>query len=362
MRHTATLGLALLLSSGLAHAGAPFALESRGGPGLLSGPERWRLMYIGDNDSIGMVTEPETGFGYDRWYSTGTQLQLRHSIENVDVTWLPGLRRILLSANLAHNIYTPRNARIADSSELLGDRPYSGWLALGLGSELVLNGTGLSLGDQDQAFSHLGVDLYAGATGPWSLAGPVQHYAHEGWRVLAGQEIPPMVGWGKAETQAGMALDLAAFAETSLATFTVPAPSWMRWSGARPALHWRGGLRGDAGTTLVDLAQNTTLLAGWMGEAKSNQATFFPLVGFVYARAEMREVFYNATIQGQTIQGGPLASSAPVVGELSAGAVLRIYGLELSWVHAYRSNETASLPSAKQSGQLLWHWSVAWLW
>src|SRR4051812_18660963 len=170
------LATALFLASTTALAAEPFALELRGGASVLSSPESFRLYYLGDNDSLPPLIAPTTGLPYDRWYSASTMLGMRWALQP-GVLHLPPTARVLLSASLGQNIYTPRTAMIATEDELQGDRPYSGWLKGSLGLDVLLPNAPLAFARGSRAYSHLSLDLHGGTQGPWSFAGWTQFHA-----------------------------------------------------------------------------------------------------------------------------------------------------------------------------------------
>lgn len=344
-----------------AFAGEPYAFEARGSPGVVSGKERFRVSYLGENDSLGFVIAPN-GLPYDRWFTTGTHLQFRWEKTASTFGFLPANARLLLTAGLAHDIYTPRNAEIESIAELDGDRPYSGWLAAQLGAEVVLDSSPLALVRTGRAWTHFTLDGSVGALGPWSLAGPIQYHAHFEYLRFQGKPMPPVKGWGVAETAPGIVADVSAFADTSLIAAAWSAPSALAWTGSRPQLHLRLGARADAGLFQVAAGPNVTLLAGWMSDALSPEDVRVPVALYLYARGDLRFVAWNASIDRELLDGTVAARSAPLVSEVAAGLVLRVWMLEVSWSHAFRTNETATLPAELRTGQLLWHWTAAVIW
>lgn len=341
-------------------ASEPFALELRGGASVLSGPESFRLYYLGDNDSLPPLIAPATGLPYDRWYSASTMLGTRWALAP-ELLHLPSGARVLLSATLGQNIYTPRTATIASEDELQGDRPYSGWLKGSIGLDVLLPGAPIALTRSGGEYSHLSVDLHGGAQGPWSFAGWTQFHAHNLPAFVTGQPLPPEVGWGLIETRAGFTGDVSAFAETTLASLDGAAPSWMEWSGGHPSLHWMAGASGHAGSMLLAGAAHATLTAGWTGDPLARDPAFIPLAAYVYLRGEVRRVGYNATIDGPLLDGAVVARHEPWVGEMAFGAVLRAWRLEASVGPVYRTNEVASLRDDLRIGQLIWQGSVSYV-
>jgi hypothetical protein len=353
-----------IVSAALAGA-PPHAVESRGGPGVLSGNETLRVEYAGDNDSLGFgVFLADDGFPYDRWVTSSNQLRVRGLA--LPATHIALGARVLVEAELSQNIYTPRTAHVLSIAELRGDRPYSGWLSLGLGAEAVVPRApiALTLGPA-RPYTHAGVDVYAGLLGPWSLAGPVQHHAHFEWMRLRGLELPPVEGWGVAETAPGAALDVTAFLDTSLLSAAVPTPAFAQPLAAlevfagRPALDLRAGLRADVGSTLDAGAANTTLALGWLGDPLGADPALVPIAAYVFVRGEVRAVAWNAAIDAPLLDGTRAARSTPGVAEGAVGAVLRLWLVEASFATVYRSNEVKTLPGQLQTGQVMWRFGGA---
>jgi outer membrane protein LpxR len=341
-------------------ASEPFALELRGGASVLSGPESFRLYYLGDNDSIPPLIAPTTGLPYDRWYSASTMLGARWALRP-ELLRLPSEARVLLSTSLGQNIYTPRTAMIATEADLQGDRPYSGWLKGSLGLDVLLPAAPLAFTHGGRPYSHLSVDLHGGTQGPWSFAGWTQFHAHNFPAYVTGQLLPPEVGWGVIETRPGLAGDVSLFAETTLAALEGAGPSWMEWSGGHPSLHWMAGASGHAGSMLLAGSMHTSLTAGWTGDPLARDAAFIPMAAYVYLRGEVRGVGYNATIDGPILDGAMVARHEPLVGEVAFGAVLRAWRLEASVGPVYRTNEVASLQRDLRVGQLIWQGSVSYV-
>ncbi|HYV47193.1 MAG TPA: lipid A-modifier LpxR family protein [Myxococcaceae bacterium] len=341
-------------------ASQPYALELRGGASVLSGQESFRFYYLGDNDSVGPLMNPATGLNYDRWYSCSTLLGLRWTL-NPEWLHLPSDSRVLLSTTLGQNIYTPRTAMIASEDELQGDRPYSGWLRGSVGLDVLLPNAPLAFTRGGRPYSHLSLDLNGGTQGPWSFAGWVQFHAHNLGTMATGQSLPTEVGWGVVETKPGLAIDVSAFAETSLASLEAPTPSWMEWSGGHPTLSWMVGTSAYAGSMLLSNALHTTLTAGWTGDPLARDRAFIPWAAYVFIRGEARGVWYNATIDGPLLDGAVVARHAPFRAELAAGGVMRFWRLEGSYSAVYRTNEVASLQRNLQVGQLIWQLSVSYV-
>lgn len=359
MRPTPFAALALLLTAHTALASQPFALELRGGASVLSGPESLRLYYLGDNDSLPPQIAPD-GHPYDRWYSASTMLGVRWALAP-ELLRLPKDARVLLSASLGQSIYTPRTATIATKDELRGDRPYSGWLKASAGLDVLLPFAPLAFIHGGQPYSHLSLDLHGGAQGPWSLAGWTQQHASHLPELVSGQPLPSEVGWGNIETRPGLSADVSAFAETTLISLGAAPPSWMEWSGSRPSFHWMAGLSGHAGGMLLAGAAHTTITAGWTGDPLGRDRASVPTAAYAFARAEIRRVGYNATIDAPILDGSVVARHEPWVDELAFGVVLRAWRLEASAGPVFRTHETATVWDGFRAGQLIWQGSVSYV-
>ncbi|HEY8208397.1 MAG TPA: lipid A-modifier LpxR family protein [Myxococcaceae bacterium] len=340
MRPSPLAALALLLTTHAALASQPFALEGRGGASVLSGPESFRAYYVGDNDSLPPMIAPD-GHPYDRWYSASTMLGARWALAP-ELLRLPKDARVLLSVSLGQNIYTPRSPTIATKEELRGDRPYSGWLKASAGLDVLLPHAPLAFIRGGQPYTHLSLDLHGGAQGPWSLAGWPQHR-------------------GNIETQPGLSADVSAFAETTLVSLDAAPPRWMEWAGGRPTFRWMGGLAGHAGSMLLAGAAHTTITAGWTGDPLGREQPSLPAAAYVFARAEIRRVGHNATIDRPILDGSVVAHHEPWLDELAFGVVLRAWHLEASAGPVFRTHETATVWDGFRAGQLIWQGSLSWV-
>jgi len=357
------LAAALFLVARAALAAQPLALELRGGAPVLSGPESFRIYFLGDNDSLPPLIAAN-GLPYDRWYSASTMLATRFALPAelvVEQLKLPAGSRVLLTTGLGQNIYTPRTAAVATAEELQGDRPYSGWLELSAGADVLLPNAPLAFTRGGRPYTHLGLDLRGGAQGPWSMAGFTQFHLHHLPEIVSGQPLPPVPGWGTIETRPGLTVDATLFAETTLASLEAAPPSWMEWSGGRAQLHWMAGASGHAGSMLLAGALHTTLTAGWEGDPLAREQAFIPVTGHAYLRGEVRRVGYNATIDRPIMDGTVVARHEPWLGEVAMGVVLRLWRLEASAGPVYRTNETATLQDGLRSGQLIWQASASYV-
>ncbi|MBX5484005.1 MAG: lipid A deacylase LpxR family protein [Myxococcaceae bacterium] len=326
----------------------------RGGPSVLSGAEDLRVEYRGDNDLFAFVGRPN-GMENDRWYTNGSKLSARWAIDPQTLGLGPQ-SRLFLSASLGQLIYTPRSTSIQSPQELDGDRPNTGWLGLSFGADAVIRQAPLTVVGRENGHSRFGAELFAGAGGPWSFAGWTQATVHHMADGLTGHHgsFPSPQGWDHTQTQPYAAMDLSAFAETSL--FALRARRTV--AGAAPSLQLLTAVRADAGGSLDAGALNATLVGGWTGDPVDPERVGVPFAAFLFARAEGRAVAWNASID-RPVRGARRSRHEPWVGEFSAGVVFRLWHVELEFSQLYRSNETATLPRAFQTGQWIGDVAVA---
>src|SRR5687768_8616414 len=145
-------------------AGHPGALELRGGPSPFTGANDLRIEHDGANDSIGWASpgrvHGDDGVAFDRWFSNEMSLGVRARVDEID-------EHVFVSLGVGQVMYTPRDVHVVNSAALDGDRPYSGWFAARLGVDALLPAAPLAFVDDGAAFTHAGVTLFGGASGPW---------------------------------------------------------------------------------------------------------------------------------------------------------------------------------------------------
>lgn len=335
------LGAALLFAIAAGH---PGALDLRGGASPFSGADDLRVEHDGANDSVGWWSpgrvHGDDGVALDRWFSNEMSLGVRARLR--EPAWLPGVS--FASLGVGQVMYSPRDVHVANSAALDGDRPYSGWLAARAGVDAILPVAPLAfVDDASSSFTHAGLTMFAGASGPWSFAGPTQHAIHHLHLLARGERLPRIVGRGVAETIPTMAFDASAFVDTSLVSTT--------------GFSWLLGTRSELGAMLIAQSVTTTLAAGLL---HSPHESGEPFAAFAVAHAEARGVLHNGAIETAVIDTGSVVADAePFVVEANAGFVVRAWNVELSGTHGWRSNETASLAPELQTGQWLWSWRAA---
>jgi hypothetical protein len=235
-----------------------------------------------------------------------------------------------LAFSLGQNIYTPDNTEA--TKRLENDRPYAGWLYLGLGfvwknaevrNSLVLN---------------------IGVVGSWSLAEEAQRLVHEarglnvprGWGNQLHNELGVMLvyertlRWPRHERRVG--LDWEFLPHYGAAVGNVQ-------TYANLGAEFRVGLNlpDDFGTAGIDPAATTStpVERGQMAQ----RAEHFDIGMYLFARADGRAVAHNIFIDGNTFGDSASADRKPLVADLSVGASLNYQSTKVTYAVTYRSKE-----------------------
>jgi hypothetical protein len=341
-------------TSTAAIAGLPLASELRGGAPIVSGSETDRVQILVDNDSFSLVI-PENIADHDRWFTHGHTALFRRRLQltSTSSTWAQG--------SLGQAIYTPNELRTARAAGLRGDRPFAGWLAASVGGEHArrdcLIDSVLCDGSADGfGYSHVGGQLLLGTTGTWSLAGVVQRSSH--W---LSRSLQPR-GWDDVVEPAGIAIDTVVFGEGDL----IALHGANVIAGSRPALHLRLGTTIEAGSRRTSLAGNTTVQAGLMGDPMHNAlptpGVDLPVAVYLQWRSSLKALAYDTSIEARVHPDVAPSVAAPVVFDTAASIVVRVGPIEGSFGQGYISNQMASLPRARQTGQFTAQCSLSLLW
>jgi hypothetical protein len=344
--------LALLcLTSTMARAGLPLGSELRGGAPVVSGAETSRVQILVDNDSFSLVV-PENLADHDRWFTHGHSALLRQRLQltPTESTWA--------QASLGQAIYTPNELRTSRATQLKGDRPFAGWLAGSAGAEHArrdcLVDSPLCDGSANGfGYSHVGAQLMLGTTGAWSLAGVMQRSSH--W---LSRSLQPR-GWDRVVEPAAIAVDTALFGEGDI----IALHAANAIAGSTPAFHLRLGTTIEAGSRRTSLAGNTTLLAGLMGDPiRTIHGVDLPVAIYLQWRTSLKAVAYDTSIDARVSPTVSPSVAAPVVLETAASIVVRVGPIEGSFGQGYTSNQVASLPLHRQTGQFTGQCSLSLLW
>lgn len=225
---------------------------------------------------------------------------------------------------LGQKIYTPlRDA----PAPLPGERPYAGWLYGSATARLVGARRERTLGAE------------VGVTGPPSLGAAVQ----TGFHRLAGYWVPQ--GWGKQLAfEPGVVVRyedafLLAEGRSGRARLAVVAPYW----GAAA-----GNVRTDAHAGVrVQLGYGVAHPWSPSREAGAPRAAVYALGG-VRGEWVLRDLF----LDGSTFRSGPRVEKLPGVGEVEAGAGVRLHRVSLEYRVVTRGREYRTQPRAHRYSTL----------
>ena len=313
--------------------------------------------------TLGLYLENDLFAGTDRHYTSGMKLSWSsHDLEQLSdsryANPLLPLFNILPYVNardyqknlvfaLGQNIYTPEDT---DSYALIDDdRPYAGWLYLGLGvvwkNEVVRNSLVLDIG----------------VVGPWSYAEETQRMIHDlrgfehpnGWDNQLGNEIgftlayERMWRWPKHEQRSGFDWEILPHAGAAVGTVR---------TFANVGAELRAGLNlpDDFGTPSIGPAATTsTPVDGMMGADRSR----FDFGAYFFARVDGRAVARNIFLDGNTFQDSHSVNSKPLVADLSAGAAINHKNTKLSYALVYRTKEFKGQDEGQVFGTVSLNWT-----
>ena len=325
MNHTTLLAFAAFASL-LLHSAS--AAEKDTSPGTLS-------LYF-ENDLFA---------GTDRYYTSGVKIGWSSGdLENYGdsryaspllplINLLPYINQKDYQKNLlfavGQNIYTPNNTEA--SALVKGDRPYAGWLYLGIGvawknpdvrNTLVLN---------------------LGVVGSWSYAQEAQRLVHDlrgldhpnGWDNQLHNELGVMAvyerdwRWPKRERRSGLDWEFIPHAGLALGN----VQTYANLGG-----ELRAGLNlpDDFGTASIGPAATTSTPVDGRQAARRSR---FDFGLYAFARADGRLVAHNIFLDGNTFGNSPSVQHKWLVADLSVGAAINHGNTKLAYALVYRTQE-----------------------
>lgn len=241
---------------------------------------------------------------------------------------------------LGQNIYTPDDTESLDV--IKGDRPYAGWLYLGVGvvwkdakvrNSLVLN---------------------VGLIGSWSYAQEAQRLVHDlrglghpnGWDNQLHNELGMVATyqrewrWPRHERRVGFDWELLPHAGLALGN----VQTYVNLGG-----ELRAGLNlpDDFGTAAIGPAATTsTPVDGRQGAERAR----FDLGLYVFARADGFAVAHNIFLDGNTFGNSPSVEHKWLVAELSVGAAVNYKNTKFAYAFVYRTEEFSGQKEAQIFG------------
>jgi len=313
--------------------------------------------------TIGLYMENDLFAGTDRYYTSGAKLSWsspnlnkfsdspysRGFLPVFDV--LPFIndeefqRNLVLS--LGQNIYTPDNTEAFGPVE--DDRPYAGWLYMGIG--VVWKNADVR--------NSLVLDI--GVVGSWSYAQEAQRLVHDardldhpnGWDNQLHNELgfvlayERMWRWPKHERRSGLDWELLPHLGGAVGNV---------YTYANLGAEFRVGLNlpDDFGTGAIGTSTTTsTPVDGRMGAERA----WFDLGLYAFARVDGRAVGRNIFLDGNTFGNSPSVGHNPFVADLSIGVAMNIKNTKLAYAFVYRTKEYSEQVAAQVFGTVSLNWT-----
>lgn len=309
--------------------------------------------------TLSIYFENDLFTGTDRYYTNGAKVSWtspdleKFSDEPSAQAFVPILRSIPFINNpemqknvafsIGQNIYTPDNTESA--APVPGDRPYAGWLYLGLG--LIWK----------NAETRNSLVLNVGVVGPWSLAEEAQRYVHEA-RQLA---VPD--GW---DNQLGNEVGVVLVYEHTWRWFELPdrvGPGWDLLPHAGIAVgnvqdyvnagaEFRVGvnLPDDFGTSTIGPAATTSTPVE--GNQQAGRLRAYDLGAYFFLSVDGRVVAHNIFLDGNTFEDSVSVERNWFVADLSAGASINYKNTTFTYAVVYRTEEFATQKAAQLFGAI----------
>lgn len=301
--------------------------------------------------------------GTDRFYTNGVKLGWSSAdLEKfADTPYASGLLPLIdripyinspdyqknLTFSFGQNIYTPDDT---EATELLeNDRPYAGWLYLGLGFVWK------------NADVRNTLALNVGVVGSWSYAEEAQRLVHEtrnlkvpqGWDNQLHNELGVVLvyertwRWPRHERRVG--LDWEFLPHLGAAVGNVAT-----YANLGGELRVGINLPDDFGTATIGPAATTSTP---VERGQTAERSRFDLGLYVFARADGRAVAHNIFLDGNTFGNSASVDSKPFVADLSAGASLNYHNTKLTYAVTYRTEEFKGQEEGALFGSVTLNWT-----
>lgn len=313
--------------------------------------------------TISVYLENDLFAGTDRYYTSGSQLAWSSpNLEKFSDTpyaspflplfdLLPYINEAEYQKNLVlslgQNIYTPDNTETYGLLE--DDRPYAGWLYMGLG--VVWK----------DATVRNSLVLILGVVGSWSYAQEAQRLVHDargldhpnGWDNQLHNELGVNLAyeriWRMPKIAKRSGLDWEFLPHAGAVVGNVST-----YANLGAELRFGLNLPDDFGTGVIGPAATTsTPVDGMMGADRA----WFDLGMYAFARVDGRAVARNIFLDGNTFGSGPSVGHNPFVADLSVGVAMNIKNTKIAYAFVYRSKEFDSQQEAQIFGTVSINWT-----
>lgn len=315
------------------------------------------------NGTLGVYFENDLFAGTDRYYTNGAKLswsspdlsEYRDSpyaspfLPLFDL--LPYINEAAYQKNLVfaigQSIYTPDNTESYDLSR--NDRPYAGWLYVGVGA----------VWKNERVRNSLILDV--GVVGSYSYAQETQRYIHDargfdhpnGWDNQLHNELGVMLAYERTwrfphiVRRSGFEWEFLPHAGAVVGNVKTHA----NFGGE---LRFGLNLPDDYGTGVIGPASSTsTPLDGAMEASRS----WFPLGTYFFARADGRAVGRNVFVDGNTFGDSHSVGHRLFVADLSAGIAMNYKNTKIAYAFVYRSKEFDQQVEAQVFGTVSVNWT-----
>ncbi|RYD31043.1 MAG: lipid A deacylase LpxR family protein [Verrucomicrobiaceae bacterium] len=313
--------------------------------------------------TVTLYVENDTFAGTDRDYTSGVKLSWSSAdLQNLSDSpyaspFLP-LFNVLpyinerdyqknLVLSLGQNIYTPENTEAYGL--IKDDRPYAGWLYLGLGV----------VWKDAQVRNALSLDI--GMVGPASLAEESQDLIHDlidedspnGWDNQLDNELAFVVSyertwrWPAHERRSGLDWELLPHAGLDLGTVR---------TAANAGWEFRFGLNlpDDFGTAPISSGGSTsTPVDGQQGASRSR----FDIGAYLFTRVDGSAVAHNIFLDGNTFSNSHSVDREVFVADLSAGIAFNYRNTKLAYAMVYRTEEFKEQDEPQVFGTVSLNWT-----
>lgn len=313
--------------------------------------------------TLGIYFENDLFVGTDRYYTSGVKLSWSSPdlqkfsdspygnplvpVFNL-IPWINDAdfqRNIVFS--LGQNIYTPDNTEAFELVE--NDRPYAGWLYVGIGV----------VWKNAEVRNSLVLDI--GVVGSWSYAQETQRLIHDlrgfdypkGWDNQLHNELgftlayERMWRWPKHERRSGLDWEILPHLGAAVGNVRTFANA-----GAEVRLGLN--LPDDFGTAPIGpTATTSTPVDGWQGAERSR----FDLGLYVFARVDGSIVARNIFLDGNTFGDSPSIGHNIFVADLSVGVAMNIKNTKIAYALVYRTKEFSEQIDEQIFGTVSLNWT-----
>lgn len=249
--------------------------------------------------------------------------------------------------SLGQNIYTPTDTE--SYSLIKDDRPYAGWLYLGMGV----------VWKDAEVRNSLTLDI--GVVGSWSYAQESQDLVHDllneespnGWDNQLDDEVAFTVGydrtwrWPIHERRSGLDWEFLPHAGVNLGTVrtAVNIGSEFRFGVNLPD---------DFGTAPISSGGSTsTPVDGLQAAARSR----YDIGAYLFTRVDGSAVFHNIFLDGNTYSNSHSVDREVFVADLSAGVAFNYKNTKLAYALVYRTKEFKEQDEAQIFGTVSLNWT-----